>query len=160
MLMIPVACPYTTRVVFDQNGLHEPFPETLVAYEIDDFFEVAAKFKIAEEIIRMIVEFEVYMKSDKNKILRLHEECKIQYPWFSWDSFFNINPSQLELFSGHALVRIASSEDFSDSPLSINDIFYFAEVRHHEHIINHFIDLYNFINQTITFLTKKKSNND
>jgi hypothetical protein len=148
-----IRCPFTNIVVYDQEGHHEPYPDTLIAINLLDELYFHHGFEILAEYYRKTEEErDVIMEcfeEDQRNVNYLYQKI----PWFDWseifDGYFRVD-SFLEL---HKLIQRREDTTFYNHPFAEGPYyFYFAKPELHSLILS---DIKTVAETIVEFVTLK-----
>jgi hypothetical protein len=113
---IPLVCPFTNSIIFDDDGYNGPLPETLVYYYLDADYFLLHGLEVVDEISGFIQKISEYIPQKKDQETYLNN-LKLAFPWLKDIS----DPLTYQLVAYHPLIRtILDPNDYSDNPCSSN----------------------------------------
>ncbi len=133
---IPLKCPFTGMTIYDSEGYHEPFPETMICYYEDEMIYLLPGLDIIEDIMTTLHNIEFYYKKKDGKIFK---NIIKSFPWIK-EGIESV--SRIDLVSSHPLVKKEMDQNEYDSMNSGVYLFYFALASDHKIILENYKKMY------------------
>lgn len=141
----PVACPFTGQVVYDEEGYHDPYPETLIAMDIDGETELMGEFCIIKALNVQLNKLFVMTEASEKVIASISEQCALKFPWFSWDMNPDNPPADSSVLDAHALIQTESDNNYYGSMAEGRYYYYFAQKKHQPKILADINEIVRFL---------------
>ena len=133
---IPLKCPFTGTIIFDNNGYHEPFPETLICYYIDRMEYLLPGLEVIEDIIITLDNIKSHYKNEHGKVFK---NIIKSFPWIN-KGFKSVESNSM--ISAHSLVKREVDQNYYISMNSGVYSFYFALSSNHKTILHNYKKVY------------------